>query len=686
MSGVSLTFANSRNATEGVPYKAMARLPKTPGDYLIIGVSPALIMLLVGSVVFFLVEVFYQGEYAFRLSFIFAMFVMATVAVARISMAEGAGYAAMFGAPLALVTFIALVSFVQVSGALAAVSWLVNIVLIAFIWWCSHKLTWDCTLIDETQDASGQGLLQSIGLDGEGPPDNRPMVKLPLWERWFGEKKKQAKTPGLWVIYFSLGALPLYGVLQWFVATESRLYTFGLLVVYVASGLALLLTTSFLGLRRYLRQRQLEMPADMAAVWVGVGSIMIVALLIVCVVLPRPGAENAISSLPFSFNSPIKMPSKWGFGKDGPQDNKLGTKTGPQSQSDGQQPGGQSSGDMVQGSGNQQSPGPVPSPTTGQPPDPTPTPGQPPPTPQPIPAGQNVPPSQPGQLAPQPGQTAGPIPTPGQNPQPGQTPSPNQQPPSGNQPPDPAQQTNNSASGGSLGAGKPANQQDPANATGTKHLGENRPSASASADNQRPAPPTTASKPSNSSDSSGFMAKAGEFVVWLVGSMFKLMFYTVLAVVIGFFAWRYRKEVVAAVKKFLEELRALWLRLFGRKSKSASAAAEAGPAKPVYKRFADFSDPFTSGLASRFSPVELVRYTFEAVEAWGREHDCPASRTKRRTNSPSDSAAARSPWPEMPAHWPNSTAVLPTPVERSLPPACSICSRFGACWEARSEN
>ena len=31
------------------------------------------------------------------------------------------------------------------------------------------------------------------------------------------------------------------------------------------NGLALLLTTSFLGLRRYLRQRQLEMPADMAA-------------------------------------------------------------------------------------------------------------------------------------------------------------------------------------------------------------------------------------------------------------------------------------------------------------------------------------------------------------------------------------------------------------------------------------
>jgi hypothetical protein len=39
------------------------RLPQTPADFLVIGVSPALITLLVGSLVFFLAEVFYQGGY-----------------------------------------------------------------------------------------------------------------------------------------------------------------------------------------------------------------------------------------------------------------------------------------------------------------------------------------------------------------------------------------------------------------------------------------------------------------------------------------------------------------------------------------------------------------------------------------------------------------------------------------------
>ena len=55
---------------------------------------------------------------------------------------------------------------------------------------------------------------------------------------------------------------------------------FWLLLAYVASGLGLLLTTSFLGLRRYLRQRKLEMPLPMTGVWLSVGAVFIAALLL----------------------------------------------------------------------------------------------------------------------------------------------------------------------------------------------------------------------------------------------------------------------------------------------------------------------------------------------------------------------------------------------------------------------
>ena len=64
------------------------------------------------------------------------------------------------------------------------------------------------------------------------------------------------------------------------------------------------MTTSFLGLRRYLRQRRLEMPLEMASVWLTVGSLMIAALLFVCWLLPRPNAEYSITQVPFQVSSP----------------------------------------------------------------------------------------------------------------------------------------------------------------------------------------------------------------------------------------------------------------------------------------------------------------------------------------------------------------------------------------------
>ena len=63
----------------------MARLRMTNADYVAIAVSPALVMALVGSLVFFLIEVLYVGDYTARLNYVFALFVFATVLIARIA-------------------------------------------------------------------------------------------------------------------------------------------------------------------------------------------------------------------------------------------------------------------------------------------------------------------------------------------------------------------------------------------------------------------------------------------------------------------------------------------------------------------------------------------------------------------------------------------------------------------------
>jgi hypothetical protein len=66
------------------------------------------------------------------------------------------------------------------------------------------------------------------------------------------------------------------------------------MAIYAGSALGLLLTTSFLGLRRYLRQRKVTMPARIAASWLTLGVLFILSMLVAGALLPRPGDPNRI--------------------------------------------------------------------------------------------------------------------------------------------------------------------------------------------------------------------------------------------------------------------------------------------------------------------------------------------------------------------------------------------------------
>ncbi len=322
----------------------MAMRPrKTLADYMIIGISPALIIVLICSLIFFLMTVVYHGLYPTRLSIIVFLFIMAAVLITRISIEEGTEYASLFAIPLAVVTMLAMDRFVRVPGFSRTMAMLVNIGLMALTWWSAHKLTWNCTLIDEKEDASGEGLLQIMGVDqetsnagdtgarrqtAEAKPSehktaevssSKPTVSLRQWFR--NRRNRKPGVPGVWVVYFSLAALPLFGIGQLFIpasAVNERRIAFFMICTYAGSALGLLLTTSFLGLRRYLRQRRLPMPIDMAATWLAIGALLIALVLVGAVLLPRPGAAIAVSQLPFSFDSPDhNKPNRFGWGKEG---------------------------------------------------------------------------------------------------------------------------------------------------------------------------------------------------------------------------------------------------------------------------------------------------------------------------------------------------------------------------------
>src|SRR5262249_32389425 len=136
-----------------------------------------------------------------------------------------------------------------------------------------------------------------------GSPMHESPGLLGWWQRYQSYQqawRRRPHTPGIWVVYFSLAALPLFGLGQSLIPVtdvDRRQRVFWLMVFYVGSGLGLRLTPSLLGLRVVLRQRKLVMPRTVAGVWLVTGGGLIVLLLAVGALLPRPQAEYPLVDL-----------------------------------------------------------------------------------------------------------------------------------------------------------------------------------------------------------------------------------------------------------------------------------------------------------------------------------------------------------------------------------------------------
>jgi hypothetical protein len=612
------------------------RSPETLADYLVVAISPALIMLLVGSLVFFLVEVFYQGEFRWRLMWVMAMFVMAIVCIARIAMEEGSSYATLYALPLGGAVALAIVKFVP--GGLV-----VGLPLMALIWWAAHKLTWDCTLVDDSQDASGQGLLQEIGFEagdpnasasnagvttsGRAESATSPDDDKPWWMRWI-EPDRRPHAPGVWVVYFSLAALPIFGIGGWFVPGsdgELRWRVFRLMAIYVASGLSLLVATSFLGLRRYLRQRRLEMPLDMTATWVVLGGVLIVGTLIVAAILPRPRAEHSLASVPSRVTSAVRNASRFAVGPEGTQDaaeDRQVATTEAQEGQEAKRPGDSRQGEgpkgsdrgkgkseeqgsgKAEGKGNEKGGGKSNGKSQGK-------------------SGDGDRGQQEGQAGKsesgkseggKQGDAKGKAKAGEQgDAKTGHTRSEDEQEgarqgdkaKSGREPPDPNR-------------GQQGDQQRPQDSP-------NQPSQD-DREGQPRSDPRSGSPPPSQPQSSPTQALSNlaNSLSHSLGTLLRWIFYAALLIVGSVLAWIYREQLIAAWKKLLEELRQLWSGWFGERA--TDGEAETSTSAPPPRPFSAFSDPFLTGAAARMSWPELVRYTFEAVEAWAREHGTPRHR------------------------------------------------------------
>jgi hypothetical protein len=614
---------------------ARPKLDKTLADYMAIAITPALIMLLTGSLVWFLAELGYDGGRPSRIRWILFWFVIGAVLVARIAIENGRAHAAMFLAGLAGATSLTIFKFAPEAP-------LVPIICLGVVAWCADKLTWDCTLIDESEDASGEGLLQVAGVADEAELKDDDIVapatdsadepnakadekKTPFWKRLFTNESERAgkpHAPGLWVVYFSLAALPLYGFGQvWIPATDvaSRHFAFQCLLVYVGAALGLLLMTSFLGLRRYLRQRNLEMPGAMAATWIGMGSAISIGILVVALLLPRPQGDYSISEAIDYVSEEVQEASDWAFLDDdggegegqlsGPADAdaEQGSATDPDQQG---KPGGEKPGNQVaqndqdnaqdgeggkeqgegengQESGDKQGEGEQ---GEGEKTD-----GE--QTAQNDEQGSKSESSQDDQQASSDGEKQ----DDGQK-QDGQQTAQSED--SGDKQEDDSEDSSEEQSDEQMAQNDAEQSPDEA---GEENSGEEESAEAEEAESSDTSTPE--------SDSSWM-----DTIAENMGALFKWLIYAAIAAGVIYMAIKNWPAVV----RFLQNLWAELLGMFGRKPAATVAEGAEESEEPVApaRPFSAFRDPFRSGKASQSSPGELVRYTFEALQAWAFENNC----------------------------------------------------------------
>jgi hypothetical protein len=546
----------------------MAR-PTGPGqtaiDYVTIVLSPVLIMGLVGSLVFFLLEVFYRidGPFKERLQYILGCYVFGAVLVGRISMhPEISDRHWLYGTILGFSAFLGMQAFVEYPEGIRELSVPINFLLIVVVWWCSHRLAWDCTNVDEEADMSGEGVLQAAGLDQEHAAETKPDKDeaeegLSWWQRFqkYREKRNKKRTLGVWVVYFSLAALPIFGMGQSLIpltAPDRRLFSFYLMTIYVACGLGLLLTTCFLGLRKYLRQKRLQMPASMTGVWLTTGAALVVALLVLGAVLPRPSAEFSLLDVVDRAGSAKRKASKMAMKGDSPGE---GKGQPGEAKPDGKEPG------------NQNDKGKEP----GQDKD-----------------GKS----------------------------------------SGKGDSKDGKGKSDSSKGENSNSGK--QNQSNKDKQGEKREGQKDQDRKGSgrAKQNETAKGMKNMEKGQSRTSSTSRLNSVQQILQKVGPWLKWIVFAVMAVLVAVAVFRgalgFLANFTTWAKRLLEAWNRFWAGLFGRRREEATGSGDDGDSEEQAEPpvpFSAFANPFETGRAERMSARRLVRYSFEALEAWAREHD-----------------------------------------------------------------
>ena len=280
---------------------------------------------MISSLANFLTLMFYHGDFPARVSWIVMMYTLGAVAIARVAIEQDRAYSLGYAVILGIVAFIAMLRFLD--------SPIFVILILLTIGYLSDAIVRDCTLIDDSADSSDQGLLDSgkqylkEQMDSVPQPGNTDASTITASNTDLLDsnpskptRSRKKNQPGRTVMYLALAALPLFGIGQLFLRDDPATWQRAqrLLAFYLFSALSLLVTTSFLGLRRYLRQRKAEMPNEVSIGWISTGLLLISGILVIAFAVPVPGRTLATLDINLNLESSDGLkPSQFGWGKEG---------------------------------------------------------------------------------------------------------------------------------------------------------------------------------------------------------------------------------------------------------------------------------------------------------------------------------------------------------------------------------
>ena len=572
-----------------------------------------------------------------------------SVLVSRILVKEGREKAVFFGLALAVATLITGSSLVTFESAFGFLEPFLLIGFIGLTLWSVNKLTWDCTVIDSSRDASAVGLAElarrkltgqeanePVATDvspGRSAPSSTPNLNREASDAQAGNflkalfsGKQRQNTPGLWVFYFSIVALPVFGMGQWFILPTNEGWAMFLFGVYFASALALMMTTSLLGLQRYLMQRQVELPDHVARSWMVVGAVMAVIGLGLVMVLPRPNIQSSVSNSLAWFGSKPRPASDFAMGKDGQQqkssgisssdkaDPSKGAGEGKSENSGGKQQGqkqsGSSGNNKEKGSGSsssgksksegesggskqkqQQQQDQKQSPSSKSDDNKS----------QNSKSDQKGDPSKAGEKGGE--KSDAEKSDPAKNDAAKNEPQPNS-------PRDPNMERERARREAAEREKKEKEQKQSESSSNSQSPMAAPPPEQSNQQNQAPDPQSP-----NFPNVSPSLQSLGQFVIWLI--------YAAGIVAILVAAWLFRKEIIAGWVAFLESIRKWFNRSRDPKTTAVGGAAATRAVGPIGPKFAEYHNPFSNPTARGMSTAQMIEYSFAAMEAFARDRQSP---------------------------------------------------------------